>query len=328
MLKSSKKITQRVLTAVAVIAMSLTTATAVEWRLGHVLPPDHPGNRALEAAASEIAERTDNRIEIVVFPAGQIGGAKEILTGLQIGTHHMAFDGAGVLSQWEKQMGVFEAPFLSKDFAHLDRLMDSEQGKKIVEKLRAEQGLRLLDAWYYGTRHMTNNVRPIETIDDVSGLKIRVPEVQLSLAFATALGAKATPMAFSELYLGLQTGVVDGQENPLPTIKAAKFFEVQKNLALTSHLVQFVGPIVSEAAWNVASEEDRAIVMEVMQKYGDIQTKSVIDAEASLVSELEEAGMQVTRPDQAPFKAAMEPVYAEFSDVWGPGTYEALSKID
>lgn len=323
-----KKQAQRALTVAAVMAMSLSASAAAEWRLGHVLPPNHPGNLALEAAASEIAERTDNRIEIKVFPAGQVGGAKEVLTGLQIGTHHMAFDGAGVLSQWEKQMGVFEAPFLSKDFAHLDRLMDSEQGKKIIEKLRVEHGLRLLDAWYYGTRHMTNNAKAIETIEDVDGLKIRVPEVQLSLAFATALGAKATPMAFSELYLGLQTGVVDGQENPLPTIKAAKFFEVQKHLALTSHLVQFVGPIVSEDAWNATSEEDRAVVMEVMQKHGDMQTQSVIASEASLVAELTEAGMEVTRPDQAPFKAAMAPVYAEFSDVWGSGTYETLSKID
>ncbi|MCJ8323970.1 MAG: sialic acid TRAP transporter substrate-binding protein SiaP [Rhizobiales bacterium] len=314
--------------AMLAMSMGVNGANAVEWKLGHVLPPSHPSNLALEAAAKEIAERTDNRIEIKVFPAGQIGGAKEVLTGMTIGTHQMAFDGAGILSQWNKSLGVFEAPFLSKDFNHLERLADSAKGQELFEQLRADHGLRVLDIWYYGTRHITSNKSAVSEISDLAGLKIRVPEVALSLEFAKALGMQPTPMSFSELYLAMQTGIVDGQENPLPTIDAAKFYEVQKHLVLSGHLVQFVAPIVSEDAWNAASEADRAVVLEVMTAQGAIYNQSIIDLEASLVEILEGKGMQVSRPNKADLADAMQDVYKQFEDTWGAGVYSALAEIE
>lgn len=315
----------------AILALALGVAgpaLAAEWKMGHILPAEHPAHQAMLAAAEEIAERTDGRIQISVFPAGQIGAAKEILTGIQLGTTEMALDGAGILSQWLPALSVLEAPFLARDFAHLERLVESEQGQALLEELTETAGMRMLDIWYYGTRQMTNNVRPIETIADMEGIKLRVPEVQLSLEFARALGMTPTPLAFPELYLSLQTGVVDGQENPLPTINAAKFYEVQDHLALTGHLVQFVAPIVSEVAWNAASEEDRQVVLEVLEEKGAEYSQSVIEQEKALVEELAAKGMQVTRPDQAQFREAMAPVYEKFEDVWGAGVYEALSKVE
>ncbi len=314
--------------AVVASALMFSAANAEEWRLGHVLPPSHPTNIALEAAAAEILAQTDGRIDIKVFPAGQIGGAKEVLTGMTVGTHQMAFDGAGILSQWNARAGVFEAPFLAADFAHLDRMTASPAGQEIFDELLNDHGYRVLDVWYYGTRHLTNNRGPVNSVADMAGLKVRVPEVALSLAFAKALGASPTPMAFSELYLGLQTGVVDGQENPLPTIDAAKFYEVQDHLALTGHLVQFVAPIVSEAAWSAASEADRAVVLDVFSSVGDAYNQSIVDVEAGLVAALEAAGMQVTRPDRAEMAASMAPLYAEFDSVWGAGTYDAMAAVE
>ena len=317
--------------ATAALGLALAIAVpahAVEWKMGHILPPDHPANRALEAAAAEIAEKTDGRIEITVFPAGQIGAAKEILTGMQLGTTEMAFDGAGILSQWLPALSVLEAPYLAKDFAHLTRMIDSEAGQQLLDELRQSAGMRVLDIWYYGTRQITNNVRPIETVADLKDIKLRVPEVDLSLKFARALGMTPTPMAFPELYLGLQTGVVDGQENPLPTINAAKFYEVQKNLALSNHLVQFVAPIVSETAWSAASEEDRQVVVDVLTNYGAEYSQKVIDSEAALVDELASKGMEVSRPEREPFAAAMTPVYEEFKGIWGADVYESLAAVE
>jgi len=320
------------LTASGALALALglaaAPATAAEWKMGHILPAEHPAHQAMVAAAGEIAERTDGRVEITVFPAGQIGGAKEILTGLQLGTTEMALDGAGILSQWLPALSVLEAPFVAKDHAHLERLVASEQGEALLEELRETAGMRVLDIWYYGTRQMTNNERPIETIDDMAGLKLRVPEVDLSLQFASALGMTPTPMAFPELYLSLQTGVVDGQENPLPTINAAKFYEVQDHLALTNHLVQFVAPIVSETAWSMASDEDKAIVLEVLEREGEAYSQSVVEQEAALVDELAAKGMQITRPDQAQFVEAMAPVYEKFVEIWGPGVYASLAAVE
>lgn len=315
-------------TALALLFGAATAASAAEWKMGHILPAEHPAHQAMLAAAEEIAARTEGRVQITVFPAGQIGAAKEILTGIQLGTTEMALDGAGILSQWLPALSVLEAPFLARDFAHLEQLVESEQGQALLDDLRASAGMRMLDIWYYGTRQMTNNVRPIETIADMQGIKLRVPEVDLSLQFASALGMTPTPMAFPELYLSLQTGVVDGQENPLPTINSAKFYEVQDHLALTNHLVQFVAPIVSETAWNAASEEDRQVVMEVLEEKGSAYSQSVIEQEAALVEELAGKGMTVTRPDQAQFAEAMAPVYARFEDIWGAGVYDALSTVD
>lgn len=316
-------------TAVLALAIgSASPALAAEWKMGHILPAEHPAHLAMVAAAEEISSRTDGRIEIVVFPAGQIGAAKEVLTGIQLGTTEMALDGAGILSQWLPALSVLETPFLARDFAHLERLVESEQGQALLDELRESAGMRMLDIWYYGTRQMTNNVRPIESIADMQGIKLRVPEVDLSLQFASALGMTPTPLAFPELYLSLQTGVVDGQENPLTTINAAKFFEVQDHLALTNHLVQFVAPIVSETAWSAASEEDRQVVLEVLQDKGAAYSQGVIAQEAALVDELAAKGMQVTRPDQAQFVAAMGPVHARFEDVWGAGIHDALASVE
>jgi len=312
----------------AAFALLAQGALAAEWRLGKILPPDHPANKALEEAAAKIRERTEGRIDIKVFPAGQIGAAKEIITGMTVGTHQMAFDGAGVLSQWTSELGALEAPFLAKDFDHLKRMVASKKGQEIIAKLRADHGLRLLDVWYYGARNMTNNVRPINSVADMNGLKMRVPEVKLSLEFMKALGARPTPMAFPELYLGMQTGVVDGQENPLPTINSAKFYEVQKYLALTSHLVQFVAPVVAEDAWQAASEADRAVVVDVLKNQGLEYDAQIAKLEADLVGELEKKGMQVTRPDRAEFAKAVAPIFGQFEDAWGKGTYEALAAVE
>lgn len=303
-------------------------AVAAEWRLGNILPPEHLGNKALEAAAATIKERTEGRIDIKVFPAGQIGSAKEILTGMTVGTHQMAFDGAGIMSQWTKELGALEAPFLAKDFDHLKRLYASPKGQELTGKLLADHGLRVLDVWYYGTRHMTNNAHPINAVADMNGLKMRVPEIKLSLEFMKALGGRPTPMAFPELYLGLQTGVVDGQENPLPTINSAKFYEVQKHLALTGHLVQMVAPIVAEDTWQAASEADRAVVVEVLQAEGVKYNAAIAKLETDLVATLEGKGMQVTHPDRAEFAKAVQPIFAGFAEAWGTDTYKALSEVE
>ncbi|MEJ1156708.1 sialic acid TRAP transporter substrate-binding protein SiaP [Prosthecomicrobium sp. N25] len=317
----------RLATAAFGLVLAAGAATAVEWKLGHILPPDHPSNRALEAAAKEIAERTQGRIEIKVFPAGQIGNAKENLTAITLGSSQMAFDGFGILSQWNKRLSVVEAPYLVKDFEHLKRIVASPEGQKLVDELRQKSKIRILDVWYYGSRHVTNNKRAINAVEDMAGIKLRVPEIQLSLEWAKAMGMTPAPMAFPELYLGLQTGVVDGQENPLPTINAAKFYEVQKHLALTAHLVQSVSPLVSEDVWQAASEADRAVVLEVMRKAGETSNAEIVRLEQDLVKTLEAKGMQVTRPDPAPMRARMVPVAAKFEETWGKGVYAALAAV-
>jgi tripartite ATP-independent transporter DctP family solute receptor len=309
------------------LAFVPSAVNAIEWKLANIIPPDHPANHAVTAAAKKIEEKTSGRIQIKVYPAGQIGSAKEIITGMTVGTVQMALDGPGILSQWSKRLSVLEAPYLAKDFAHLRRIVDSPEGQKLYDELRQRHKIRLLDVWYYGSRHLTNSKRPINSVADTAGLKLRVPEIALSLEWARALGMSPTPMAFPELYLSLQTGVVDGQENPLPTINSAKFYEVQKHLALTGHLVSMISPLVAEDSWNAANEADRKVVIEAFKAAG-VKYNAQIDAlESELVKSLETKGMQVTRPDQEAMRKAMVPVYTKFEEAWGKGTYAALAAI-
>lgn len=323
-----KKTMLKVMLGSGVIISCISMAQSQVLKLGNIYSPDHLVNIAIKEAAKEIKEKTEERVDIQVFPAGQIGGAKEIITGLSIGTHQMALDGAGILSQWYTPLSVFEFNYLAKDFAHLKRLTQSPKGQEIIDTLREKNGMRLLDVWYYGTREMTNNTRPVNSLADLKGIKMRAPEIRLSVETAKALGVNPTVMAYTEVYLGLQTGVVSGVETTLPSIYSAKFYEVQKYLAMTDHQVQFLSPIIAEDVWQSISPEDQKVMIDVLHKAGEKYNQQVVKQESELVKDFEKEGLVVTYPDKKEMKAALAGVPKLFEKQWGKGTYEALSKVE
>ena len=205
-------------------------------------------------------------------------------------------------------------------------LFDTAFGKDLIQKMDKELGLTLLSQAYNGTRQTTSN-RAINSIADMKGLKLRVPNAATNLAYAKYVGASPTPMAFSEVYLALQTNSVDGQENPLATVQAQKFYEVQKYLAMTNHILNDQLYLVSNETFADLPADLQKVVRDAAQKAAEYHTKLFVDGEKELVTFFEKQGVTVTHPDLAPFKEAMKPFYADFVKQTGAKGEEALKQI-
>jgi TRAP-type C4-dicarboxylate transport system substrate-binding protein len=199
---------------------------------------------------------------------------------------------------------------------------------KLNDDLVARRGMRMLDITYYGRRHLTTGRKAVRSPADMAGFKLRVPPVDTFVAMAEAWGARATPIAFGELYLALSQGAVDGQENPLPTIQSGKFQEVQKFLVLTSHIITPRMIIVNEAFWKGLRPADRDLLQGAMQAGADWQDKELQSQEATLVGTFRAAGMTVIEPDVAQWrKPVLDTVPRKFEAKWGKGTFETLAAL-
>ncbi|HRE20959.1 MAG TPA: DctP family TRAP transporter solute-binding subunit, partial [Rhabdaerophilum sp.] len=243
---------------VAMPAVLRAQASVIRW--GELLAPSHPQVQMAMKIAAEVKEKSGGRIDIQVFPNGQLGSGKDMMESVSGGALHLTTDGAGALGAFLPQLSVIEAPYLWRDAAHLAKVAASPIFAKMNDDLVAKRGMRMLNVTYYGKRHLTSGSKAVKSPTDMVGFKLRVPPVDVFRAMADAWGAKATPIAFPELYLALSQGAVDGQENPLPTIQSGKFFEVQKFLVLTEHIITPRMIIVNDAFWKGLPTADRALL--------------------------------------------------------------------
>ena len=279
-------------------------------------------------AAAEVKEKTGGRIEIQTFPNGQLGSSRDMVESVASGALTMVTEGAAQLGQFVPQISIIEAPYIWRDAAHMTRALKSplidELNKALVEK----RGMRMIGVTYYGVRHLTSGSKPIKGVDDMKGFKLRVPEVDTFRAMAEAWGARPTPLNFSELYLALSQGAVDGQENPLPTIQSAKLNEVQKHLVLTSHIITPRLVIVNESAWTKLAEADRAIVKSAVETASIWQDAEIAKQEAGLAETLGKAGMTVSTPDLESFrKPVLATLPAKFESKWGKGLWDRIQSL-
>jgi tripartite ATP-independent transporter DctP family solute receptor len=301
-----------VLGAFAALAMSAASAaaqTTLKW--AHVYETSEPFHTESVWAAEEIAKRTEGRYKIDVFPASQLGKETDINQGLTLGTVDIIISGSSFAAREFAPIGVTYFPYIFRDADHLLAYSKSEKYKELTKGYEDASGHHIVATTYYGTRHTTSN-RPITKCADMQGLKIRVPDVPAYLAMPRACGANTAPIAFAEVYLALQQGTVEAQENPLTTIEAKKFFEVQKHIVLTGHIVDHLNTIVSKTAWANVSDADKAIFTEVMQEAASRATKIIVDRENALVQTFKDRGITVTEVDKADFeKNVMEKVTFE-----------------
>lgn len=298
-------------------------ATTLRW--GELLAPSHPQVQMAERVAAEVKAKSGGRIDIQIFPNGQLGSGKEMIESVSSGALQMTTDGAGALSAFLPQLSVIEAPYLWRDAAHLAKAAGTPLFDKLNTELAAKRTMRMLKITYYGKRHLTTGKKEVKTPADMAGFKLRVPPVDVFLAMAEAWGAKATPIAFPELYLALSQGAVDGQENPLPTIQSGKFFEVQKFLVLTEHIITPRMVIVNEAFWKGLAPADRGILEAALGAAAAWQDQELLGQEASLVATMKEKGMTVVAPDLAQWrKPVLDTVPKKFEEKWGKGTFETL----
>ncbi|MBR9864622.1 MAG: DctP family TRAP transporter solute-binding subunit [Rhodobacteraceae bacterium] len=302
--------------SLAAFAPLAAQADTVSIRLGHVLPESHSWHTAATGFAEEVSSRTDGRVAIEVFPSGQLGSEKEVIEGLQFGSVQAGLIGSGSFQGIEPRMGIIEMPYAwgarDQAFAALDGDLGAALGDMLDSK-----GIKVLGWWENGFRNITNNVRPVEKPEDLSGLKIRVTPDKVRLATFEGLGAEPAPLSFGELYSALQQGLFDAQENPLAIIYSASFFEVQKYVSLSEHIWGAATLTMSKSVWDKISPEDQAVVTEAATSWGLKQRDMVAAANDELIAKLKEKGMQFNEVDKAAFIKAVEPIWESQKDVYG-----------
>ena len=291
--------------AAAGLWMVLGTAHAQETlKWAHVFETSEPYHAESVWAAEEIARRTDNRYKIDVFPASQLGTETHLNQGLTLGTVDIVILSSGLAAQSYGPIGVTYYPFTFRDADHLLAYVGSDTYETLTKGYEEATGHRIVATTYYGTRHTTSN-RPIEKCADLAGVKMRVPNIPAYLAMPRACGANPAPIAFAEVYLALQNGTVEAQENPLPAIEAKKLHEVQKHIVLTGHIVDQLNTIVSQSRWASLSDEDKQIFTEVMREAAARASARVVEREKELVEFFKEEGLTVTEVDTSDFESAV-----------------------
>jgi tripartite ATP-independent transporter DctP family solute receptor len=309
------------LLAMAVSAMLplAAQAQAMKLTLGHGSAPENPRHLASLKFAEVVRAKTGGRIDVQVAPSAQLGDDAAMVTALRTGALDMSANSQGAVSAAVPEYAAFGMPFLFSSAGAAFKLLDGPLGRELADR-SAEKGLVLLGTWDNGIRQMTNSKRPITKVEDLKGLKMRVPPDATLVDIVKSLGAEAQQIRFAELYVALQQGVVDGQENPLVNIHASKLYEVQKHLQLTNHQFQMTPLLMSKRTWDKLSDADKKAVQEAAAEATALQRKLSQEADDKLLADLKSKGVQVTTPD----KAAFEKATAEVDDKWmaGPiGTY-------
>ncbi len=304
-------------TALGAVSAALAAAFAggalaqAEIKFGHV---GNPGS-LFAASAEEFAKRANAKLggkaKVVVYGSSQLGGDKELLQKLKLGTVDMALPST-VMSSEADLFGVFEMPYLVKDREHMKKIEKDVFWKSLAPAAEAK-GLKIIAVWENGYRHITNNKRPINTPDDLKGIKLRTPEGKWRVKMFQTYGANPSPMKFSEVFTALQTGVMDGQENPFTQIFSAKFQEVQKYLTLTGHVYTPAYATVGAKKWASLPADVRSTLEAVAKETQDFVYRKAAQDDEDLLGKIKAAGVQVNTPNKDAFVAASKPVYEEFA---------------
>lgn len=296
-------------------------------RFGHVHPPEGEVTRGIARAAEVLRERSGGRLRIDNFPSSQLGGEREMLTQVSNGTLDLCITGPAVLGGWVRPLSILEGPFVARDWDHVLRMVGHPSVQEMFRQLAESRGMRGMEPWYYGTRHMTTRDKALREPADLRGLKMRVPEAPLFMDMMRTLGAAPTPMSLGEVYLSLQTGVIDGQENPLPTINANKFMEVQKYVNLTGHILVPLIPVVGTRTWDALPAADQALLREALREGAALSDRLIRESEQRLRGEFQGRGVQFVESDRAAFRRALAPLYQRYEEIWGRGVFAALQAL-
>lgn len=311
------KLRTNLLACVATLAFAAPAVAERELTFG--LQDNEASN--VYAGAQEFASTLEavsgGELSVNLFPSSTLGDFKSMVAQLQAGELDMVITGYPDMSYIIPELNLIGAPYVADDFNHLKEIIAGDWGQEMSARFE-ENGVHLLDVWYYGTRQTTSN-RAIESMADMKGLRIRTPNVPFLIAYAENTGGTAAPVAFAEVYLALQTNQVDAQENPLPTIEAMKFYEVQSHVAMTSHFVASAAVQISNDLWVSLSDEEKGWISEAVAAGGKLNDERTNQAEADLVATFRERGLTITHPDLAPFRAAMKPYYDTLEEQFGEG---------
>ena len=308
------------------IAASASAQYKASMKLASVTPPDHFYNVGARKFAELIKERTGGRIDIKVYPAGQLGkGEREITEAVQQGAVEMLITSTGPMGGFSPSINILDFPFLFRDFNHVDLVMDGAIGRKLLNDFE-KANIKALAFWENGFRHLTNNKRAIKKAEDGKGLKIRTMENKVHLAAWKAAGYNPTPMAWGEVFTALQQGVIDGQENPIAIIASNKLWDAgQKFFSFTAHVYSPSPLLMTKKKFDGMPKEDQELFLKTALEVAKFQRKINRDAEENSMKEMASKGVTVVRDvDRESFKKAMAPVFDQFSSQFPRSEIESI----
>jgi len=312
--------------AAACAAVSVAAQAQTVLKMGFGLPVDAHYGVGAAHMQKLVAERMGGRYKIELVPNFQLGGEREMTEGAQLGTIDVVITSTGPVGNFVPDTLITDIPFLFRDYTHARGVLDGPIGQAILDKCPAK-GLICMAWSENGFRHMTNNRREVATPADAKGLKVRTMENQVHMQAFRTIGVLPTPMAFPEVFNALQTGTVDGQENPIGVIVSAKLNQVQKHLTLTGHLYSPALVLMSPAAYNKMSEADRKTIMQIAREGVQVTRARVQELERVGIEQLRTAGMQIrtlSNAEKVAFQDALKPAYAEFGKRFGQANIDAI----
>ena len=294
--------------AALVVSLCASPVAAQQFQISHSAASGNPKDTASLKFAELVKERTGGRITVDVGTSSQFGDDAESVTNIRLGTIAFSANAQGATSGSVPEIGLLGLPFLFQSLEQAETVMDGPVGDKIAASAE-KQGIYILAWWNNGIRETSNSKKPILAPADLAGLKIRTPPDPMTIDIFEALGASPTPMAFSELYIALQQGVVDGQENPLINIHSSKLYEVQPYISMTNHKFEATPFLASKIVFDALSAEDQEIIRTAAREAGQLNRQMVRDQTNELRGTLEAAGVKFNEVDPAPFVAATQSVY-------------------
>ncbi len=315
--------------AVAFAAMGIASAQDIKERtikFGLNGPEGHPAVAGMKKFADLVAAKSGGKIKVNLFLAGALGSDQSVVSAMKGGTIEMSVMNSGILASEAKELAIFDFPFLFANEKESDAIVDGPVGRK-MHKLLEEKGLIGLSYWELGYRHITNSKRPLNKVEDIDGLKLRVIPNPINVDWVKALGANPTPMPFPEVYGGLEQKAIDGQENPISVIAANKFWEVQKNIALTNHQYNPQSVIFSKKVWDTLSAAEKKLIDDAADEAAITQREASRAAVAANLDLLKKNGMAVTTfppAEIAKLREKMKPVIAKYSANVGEATVNEM----
>ncbi|MEN9385164.1 MAG: hypothetical protein RL323_2307 [Pseudomonadota bacterium] len=308
--------------AVAVAAFGVAQAQERTLKFALASPEGHPAVAGMKKFKEAVEAKSGGKIKVNLFLNSSLGGDQAVVSALKGGTIEMAVMNSGILASEAKELAIFDFPFLFANEKESDAIVDGPVGKKMHSLLEAK-GIVGLSYWELGYRHITNSKRPLNTVEDIEGLKLRVIPSPINVEWVKALGANPTPLPFPEVYAALEQKAIDGQENPVSVIASNKFWEVQKHIALTNHQYNPQSVIFSKKVWDTLTPAEKKLLDDSADEAAKAQREASRAAVAKNLDLLKQNGMQVTQfspAEVAKLRAKMQPVIAKFSANVGEAT--------
>jgi len=318
---------KRVVLIFAALVLAAPATAQQKLKFAHVYETTEPYHTYAVWAAGEIAKRTGNRYAMDVFAASQLGNETQINQSLSLGTVDLIYTGQAFAARTYPPLSIGGAPYMFRDFDHWKKYSQSKVLADLMESYYKKGGNKPIAAFYYGVRHTTAN-KAINRPEDMKGLKLRVPDAPLYIMYPKVVGANATPIAFAEVYLALQNKTVDAQENPLPTILAKKFYEVQTHVNLTGHITEMLLAIVGGHVWSKLSPADRKVFESVFAEAAEKSNAEIAKSEQQLVTDFaSKYGRTVVKSDRDAFQKVFTKFHLGPDVPWDKALYDKVQAI-